>query len=197
MIGVLSGVVVEVRPDCVVVDAGGLGYEVYCHGRDLASVPKVGSNVRLHTDLQLRNELLRLYGFLGVLERDWFRLLCGVHHVGAKGALSILGTLRAGELADAVALGDPRQIQRAPGIGKRIAERVVMELKGKGPMPMAVRQDDSIAGVQSDAISALVGLGYSSEVALSTVRATMLDLPGAPLEVLIHGALRRLGQSND
>ena len=196
MIGLLSGVLVEVRLECVVVEAGGLGYEVHCHGRDLASMPPVRSTVRLHTDLQLRNELLRLYGFLDVLERDWFRLLCGVHHVGAKGALSVLGTLRAVELADAVALGEARQVQRAPGIGKRIAERVVMELKGKGPIPMATRQDGSTAGIQADAISALVGLGYPSELAWSTVRTAMLEMPEAPLEALLHGALRRLGQDN-
>ena len=196
MIGMLSGIVLEIQSECVVMDVGGVGYEVHCHGRALARLPAAGTAARIYTDMQMRNEMLRLYGFSDARERDWFRLLCGVHHVGARGALSILGTLGVDELADAVAISDSKAVQRAPGIGKRIAERVVMELKGKAPAPSAVRQGSSSAGVQSDAVLALTGLGYSAEAALTAVRATMEEAPAEALEAVILGSLRWLGRQN-
>ena len=148
MIGMLSGVVSEIQTERMVLDVGGVGYEVYCHGRTLASLPAVGTTIRMYTDLQFRNELLRLYGFSDARERDWFQLLCTVHHVGARGALSILGAIGVDDLADAVAIGDARTVQQAPGIGKRIAERVILELKGKAPAPSAPRPGSSVAGIQ-------------------------------------------------
>ena len=196
MIGVLSGVVTEIQAERMVIDVGGVGYEVYCHGRTLASLPEVGTTIRMYTDLQFRNEMLRLYGFRDAREREWFQLLCGVHHVGARGALSILGSLGVDDLADAVAIGDARMVQRAPGIGKRIAERVVMELKGKAPAPSAAQPGSSAAGLQADAVLALTGLGYPTEVAAAAVRATMEEVPGEPLEVVIHAALRRIGRQH-
>ena len=196
MIGMLSGVVTEIQAERMVMDVGGVGYEVYCHGRTLASLPAVGTTIRMYTDLQFRNELLRLYGFSDARERDWFQLLCSVHHVGARGALSILGTVGVEELADAVTIGDAKTVQRAPGIGRRIAERVIMELKGKVPAPSAPRPRSSSAGIQADAVTALAGLGYATDDALAVVRATMGEVPGEPLEVVIRESLRRIGRQH-
>ncbi len=196
MIGTLLGVVVEVQPESVLLDVGGVGYEVHCHSRTVAALQAADGATRVFTDLQLRNDLLRLYGFPDARERDWFRLLCGVHHVGAKGAMAILGTLGVEAFADAVAIGDSASVQRAPGIGKRTAERVVLELKGKVPALGAVRMPSGEAGVQQDAVLALTGLGYPAEMSLTAVRETMAEAPGSALEEVIREALRRLGRQH-
>ena len=196
MIGVLTGIVLEVQPESIVLDVGGVGYEVQSHGRTIAALQAESGVIRVYTDLQLRNEVLRLYGFPNARERDWFRLLCGVHHVGARGAMSILGSLGVEALADAVALGNATTVQRAPGIGKRIAERVVMELEGKAPPSTPGRPASGAAAVQSDAMLALAGLGFAGEVAGAAVGDAMRELPGAPLEEVIRAALQRLGPRN-
>lgn len=203
MIGSLAGVLDRVGEDHVVISVGGVGYEVYCHGAALAAMPAIGNRVLLHTDLQLRNDLLRLYGFPDGSERAWFRLLIGVQGVGAKGALAILGALGASGLADAIATGESAAMQRAPGIGKRIADRVVHELRNKAPsvlaaVPAAGDEPGSggAAAVRAEAISALANLGYGFAEASDAVRGAMRDQPESALvlEEVVRRALQGLGR---
>jgi len=201
VIGMLSGILAASGPDGFLLDVQGIGYEVRSHARDLQRLPATGSSLRVHTDLQFRNDALRLYGFLASSERDWFRLLCAVHHVGAKGALSILSALPARELAEAVAIGNAAAVQRAHGVGRRIAERVVAELKGKAPAGelAAVAEDGDAGGgtVRSDAVLALTGLGFGGDVALRTVAGILAANPDAVLEDVIRMALQSLGRQNE
>ncbi len=201
MIGLISGTLQHIAEDHVVVDVGGVGYEVLCHSAALSAMPPPGGRVQLHTDLQLRTESLRLYGFLDPRERAWFRLLTGVQGVGAKGAIAILGTAGVAGLADAVALGDPVPLRQAPGVGPRIAARVVHELKNRAPsleMPMVETRDAGPAArLHADAVSALVNLGYGPVEAAETVRRSMREIPAEmhDLQQVLRNALGQLGRS--
>ncbi|MFW5655523.1 MAG: Holliday junction branch migration protein RuvA, partial [Roseicyclus sp.] len=133
MIGRLSGRLDHVGRDHALVDVGGVGYVVHCSERTLAALPPPGAPVSLFTELLVREDLLQLFGFLDAYERDWHRLLVSVQGVGAKAAMAILGTLGAEGVARAVALGDWGAVRAAPGVGPKLAQRVVNELKGKAP----------------------------------------------------------------
>ena len=123
MIGKLKGQIDSVGEDWVIVDVQGVGYQVHCSSRTLGGLPAVGAAVELQIDTHVREDMIRLYGFQSDSERQWFRLLQSVQGVGAKVALAILGTLSAGDLSSAIALRDLAMISRAPGVGKRVAER--------------------------------------------------------------------------
>ncbi|MFW5881135.1 MAG: Holliday junction branch migration protein RuvA, partial [Roseicyclus sp.] len=138
MIGRLSGRLDHVGRDHALVDVGGVGYVVHCSERTLAALPPPGAPVSLFTELLVREDLLQLFGFLDAYERDWHRLLVSVQGVGAKAAMAILGTLGAEGVARAVALGDWGAVRAAPGVGPKLAQRVVNELKGKAPAAMAM-----------------------------------------------------------
>jgi holliday junction DNA helicase RuvA len=138
VIGKVSGVLDYRASDHVLVDTGGVGYLVYCSERTLAALPGPGGPVALFTDLVVREDLMQLYGFATLAEREWHRLLMTVQGVGARAALAILGALGTDGLARAIAVGDAAAIRRAPGIGPKIAERVVLELKRKAPGIMAM-----------------------------------------------------------
>ena len=133
MIGKLRGRLDSVGEDWVIIDVGGVGYEVSCSRRTLAGLPEIGAEVVLAIETHVRETELRLFGFANELERQWFRLLQSVQGVGAKSALAILGTLSASELADAIALGDKAMIARAPGVGPKVAGRIATELRDKAP----------------------------------------------------------------
>lgn len=196
MIGLIAGVVEHVAEDHVVVDVGGVGYEVYCHAAALASLPAAGGAVRLYTDLEVRPESMRLYGFTDPRERAWFRLLKTVPGVGAKGAMAVLGATGADGLADAIALGDPLPLRRAQGIGPRIATRMVQELKGRAPEgTMMVAAPDQPAGVRREALSALVNLGYAPAEASRAVQQAAEEA-GDDVERVLHRALQRLGRGH-
>jgi holliday junction DNA helicase RuvA len=122
----------------VMIDVGGVGYVVHCSERTLAALPGPGAPVALFTELVVREDLMQLYGFPTLAEREWHRLLTSVQGVGARGALAILGALGVEGLARAIALGDVGSIRRAPGIGPKIAQRVVLELKSRAPAVMAM-----------------------------------------------------------
>ena len=133
MIGKLTGRVDQVSLSAVIVDVGGVGYEVTVGARTLTMLPPVGEVVSLAIDTHVREDEIRLYGFGSEHERAWFRALQTVQGVGAKVALSVLGTLSAADLANAVALQDKAQVSRAPGVGPKVAARIVAELKDKMP----------------------------------------------------------------
>jgi Holliday junction DNA helicase RuvA len=138
MIGKLTGLLDYKAADHVLIEAGGVGYVVHCAERTLAALPAPGERVALFTELVVREDLMQLFGFATLAEREWHRLLMGVQGVGARAALSILGALGTEGLARAVSLGDVAAIRRAPGIGPKIAERVARELRGKAPALMAM-----------------------------------------------------------
>ena len=148
MIGKLTGKLDEVGPSSVIVDVNGVGYEVTVAARTIASLPPIGEAVTLSIDTHLREDSVRLYGFATEHERAWFRALQTVQGVGAKVALAVLGTLTAADLANAVALQDKAQVARAPGVGPKVAARIVAELRDKMPvLAPAIRAGAGIAPV--------------------------------------------------
>lgn len=138
MIGRLAGVVLHKGADTVLIDVRGVGYIVHVSARTLAALPPVGQAAALFTDLLVREDLLQLFGFPTLLEKEWHRLLMSVQGVGAKASMAILGTLGAEGTGRAIALGDAGAVRAAPGVGPKLAQRVVMELKDKAPAVMAL-----------------------------------------------------------
>ncbi len=138
MIGKLSGRLDYRGPDHVLIDVRGVGYVVHVSERTLAGLPALGEALSLYTELLVREDLLQLFGFTSMLEKEWHRLLMTVQGVGAKASMAVLGTLGAEGVSRAIALSDVRSIQAAPGIGPKIAQRVILELKSKAPGLMAM-----------------------------------------------------------
>jgi Holliday junction DNA helicase RuvA len=138
MIGRLAGRLIQRGADHVMLDVGGVGYIIHVSDRTLAALPPVGQAAALWTELIVREDLLQLYGFLTPVEKEWHRLLMTVQGVGAKGALAILGTLGEAGLSRAIGIGDWAAVKAAPGVGPKIAQRVVLELKAKAPAIMAM-----------------------------------------------------------
>ncbi len=200
MIGKLTGTVDDRGAETVILDVGGVGYLVHCSTRTLAALPRVGERASLAIETHVREDMIRLYGFGSDLERDWFRLLQGVQGVGAKVALAILGTLSAGELASAIAGGDRTAVSRAPGVGPKLAARIVAELKDKGPEGSAADLGLPGQGVSAplprnieDAVSALMNLGYGRPQAVSGVGAAVKALGDeAETAALIRSGLKHL-----
>lgn len=206
MIGKLKGTVDEIDEDHCIVDVHGVGYVAYCSSRTLASLQGTGVAVELFIETYVREDMIRLYGFQSALEREWFRLLMNnVQGVGAKVALAVLSTLSPSELANAIALRDVAMVSRAPGVGKKVAERIVTELKSKAPAfageaaaSIGLKQDIG-AGTAStpvvDAVSALTNLGYSRDVAANAVAAALKAAgDGADSARLIRLGLKELAR---
>jgi Holliday junction DNA helicase RuvA len=206
MIGKLKGTLDEIGDDHCVVDVHGVGYVAHCSSRTLAALPGPGEAVVLFIDTYVREDMIRLYGFGSALEREWFRLLqTNVQGVGAKVALAILSTLTPADLANAVALRDIAMVSRAPGVGRKVAERIVTELKDKAPAfagsatPTIGLKQDLGAGVApvpvADAVSALTNLGYSRDVAATAVAAALKTAgEGADSAKLIRLGLKELAR---
>jgi holliday junction DNA helicase RuvA len=204
MIGKLTGLVDSVGPAAVIVDVGGVGYEVTIAARTLASLPPIGERVTLAIDTHMREDAIRLYGFATEHERAWFRALQTVQGVGAKVALAVLGTLSTSDLANAVALQDKGQVARAPGVGPKVAARIVAELKDKMPsLAPAIRLGSGLAAVATppaglaahDAVSALTNLGYAQVQAAAAISAAVGKAGrDARAEELIRLGLRELAQ---
>jgi holliday junction DNA helicase RuvA len=183
MIGKLTGTVDSVGEDFVVLDVHGVGYLVHCSARTLQELPGAGKAVALAIETHVREDQIRLFGFLSAAEREWFRLLQTVQGVGAKVALAVLSTLRPADLATAIAMRDKAAITRAPGVGPKVAERIVTELKDKSPAlaavdPAVVRltaavEDKRAPAPVTDAVSALVNLGYGEPQAMAAVAAAV------------------------
>lgn len=218
MIGKLSGIVDWKGADQVLLDVRGVGYIVHVNDRTLASLP-VGEAVSLYTDLLVREDLMQLFGFRTLFEREWHKLLMTVQGVGAKASMSILGALGAEGVARAITLGNARAIQAANGVGPKLAQRVILELKAKAPGMMAMGGTMSAepqeviepeaprvkarakpapapipnrAAFAADALSALVNLGYSHSDAAEAVTTAADEAPEAETGALIRAALKRL-----
>lgn len=138
MIGRIAGRIDWKGGDQVLIDVRGVGYLVHVSDRTMAGLPPVGEAAALYTDLLVREDLLQLFGFPTLLEKEWHRLLMTVQGVGAKASMAILGTLGAEGVARAIMLGDARAVQAAPGVGPKLAQRLILELKSKAPTLMAM-----------------------------------------------------------
>jgi holliday junction DNA helicase RuvA len=221
MIGKLTGRLDYRAADHILLDVQGVGYLVYCSERTLAVMPAPGGIVALYTELLVREDNLQLFGFLTLAEKEWHRLLTSVQGVGARVALAVAGTLGTEGVSRAIALGDVAAIKSAPGVGPKLAQRVIVELKDKAPKVMAmgakgaapVQADASVviepvigrpethpappgqaapAAAQSDALSALLNLGYAQGEAAGAVAQASGDGPQADSGALIKAALKLL-----
>ena len=183
MIGKLKGTIEEIGDDYVLIDVHGVCYVAYCASRTLGRLGAPGEAIVLFIETYVREDQLRLFGFLSALEREWFRLLQSVQGVGSKVALAVLSVLTPGELANAIALQDKTAVSRAPGVGPKVAVRIVTELKNKAPAfageagaNIGLKQElgEGVASAPvSDAVSALSNLGYSRDQAANAVAAAL------------------------
>ena len=201
MIAKLRGMVDATGEDWAVIDVGGVGYLVFCSARTLARLPGAGHAVALEIETHVREDHIHLYGFSGAAERAWFRMLTTVQGVGARLAMAIQGVLGPDELAHAVASGDRASLTRAPGVGPKLAQRILTELKDKvdaiaiAPIPVRFAGAEPAAGGAGDAVSALVNLGYRRPEAMGAVSAAMRSLGAeAPVEALIKAGLKELAR---
>ena len=199
MIAKLRGILDSTGDDWAVVDVGGVGYLVYCSARTLARLPEPGAPVVLEIETHVREDHIHLYGFLGAADRAWFRLLTTVQGVGARVAMAIQGVLGADELAQAVALGDRASLTRAPGVGPKLAQRILTELKDKvdaiAVQPIPVRLAAANGDHATDAVSALLNLGYKRPEAVGAVSAAVRSLGAeAAVEALIKAGLKELAR---
>jgi Holliday junction DNA helicase RuvA len=208
MIGQLKGIVDAIGESHAIIDVGGVGYEVQLSSRTLRNL-KHGEKVVLTIDTHVREDAIRLYGFQSEVERSWFRTLQGVQGVGSKVALGVLGVLSTHDLANAIALGNWAAVEQAQGVGKKLAQRIVMELKDKAPglsvaglnAPAGETQTASADSVPSaglaaaEAISALTNLGYNPSQAAAAVAAAMKELGvEADTAKLIRRGLKELAR---
>jgi Holliday junction DNA helicase RuvA len=205
MIGKLKGLVDSFGDDFVVIDVNGVGYVAHCSSRTLRALPKAGEAAVLSIETYVREDQIRLFGFASDQEREWFRLLLNVQGVGTKVALALLSTFRTGELATAIGMKDVAAITRTPGVGKKLAERIVLDLKDKAPTvgavdPAAMALNDAASENRAptaakDAISALVNLGYGQPQAAAAIAASLKALgDSAQTSALIRQGLKELAK---
>lgn len=209
MIGKLRGIVDAVGESHAIIDVNGVGYEVQLSSRTLRNM-SIGDEVSLTIDTHVREDAIRLFGFASEIDRSWFRTLQTIQGVGAKVALAILGTLSPQDLANAIALKDVAAVEQAPGVGKRLAQRLVLELKDKAPalsvaglnVPATkaggaaiANPEDNSGHASAEAISALTNLGYNPAQASAAIAAAMKEL-GADAETatLIRRGLKELSR---
>ena len=216
MIGRIAGTIIHRAMDHVLIDVRGVGYIVHISTRTASTLPPVGEACALYTDLLVREDLLQLFGFPTLLEKEWHRLLTSVQGIGAKASLAILGTLGPEGTGRAIALGDWSAIKAAPGVGPKLAQRVVMELKDKAPTVMALGGALSVdtapvdeviesapkprarpaaaprANFTAEALSALTNLGYNPSEAAAAVAEASENPEASDTAKLIRTALRLL-----
>ena len=214
MIGKISGRIEYRATDHVLIDVRGVGYLVYCSERTMAGLPGAGEAAALYTDLLVREDVLQLFGFTTLVEKEWHRLLTSVQGIGAKASLAILGTLGPDGVSRAIALGDWNAVKAAKGVGPKIAQRVVLDLKDKAPAVMAmggqsvkapaegdfdVLEEVPVAvapapasSAQAEALSALGNLGYAPGDAAGAVAQAASEAPEAGTPDLIRAALKLL-----
>jgi len=205
MIGKLKGILDSYGTDFIILDVGGVGYQVHCSARTLQALPAAGEPATLSIETYVREDQIKLFGFVSDVEREWFRLLQTVQGVGAKVALSVLGTLTVSELASAVAMRDKAMVARSQGVGAKVAERIVTELKDKVPafanidpavVHLAGALDEKRAPKPvADAVSALVNLGYGQSQAAAAIAAAARNAgEGADTATLIRQGLKELAK---
>lgn len=203
MIGKLKGIIDSYGEDYVILDVNGVGYQVHCAARTLTALPAPGEAATLAIETYVREDQIKLFGFTTDAEREWFRLLQTVQGVGAKVALSVLSTLKVNELANAIAMRDKASVARTPGVGNKVAERIVSELKDKVPAfadvdfgaAQVAGAVDERRAPKLDAVSALVNLGYGQPQAATAIAAASRALgEGAETAALIRQGLKELAK---
>ncbi|MBV2186203.1 MAG: Holliday junction branch migration protein RuvA [Rhizobium sp.] len=205
MIGKLKGTIDEIGDDHALIDVHGVCYVAYCSARTLSRLGSPGEAAVLFIETYVREDQLKLFGFMTALEREWFNLLQSVQGVGAKVALALLSTLTPSELANAIALQDKTAVSRAPGVGPKVAVRIITELKNKAPafagdasVNIGLKQElgEGVApGPVADAVSALTNLGYSREQAANAIAAALKNGgEGADSAKLIRLGLKELSR---
>lgn len=212
MIGKLRGKVDAIGEAHAIIDVNGVGYEVQASARTLRNM-KIGEEVSLTIDTHVREDAIRLFGFTSEVERSWFRMLQNVQGVGSKVALGVLGVLATHELANAIALGNSAAVEQAPGVGKKLAQRIVAELKDKAPALSVAGLHAPATGAgtlvgkegaaelsgeglaAAEAISALTNLGYNPQQAAAAVAAALKELGSeADVAKLIRRGLKELAR---
>lgn len=201
MISYIKGELKEVGTDFIVLDHHSIGFLIHVPASVVAILPAIGSELQIYTHLYVREDILDLYGFLTRDDLNVFRILLGVSGIGPKGALAILSTISADDLRFAVLAGDAKTIAKAPGIGNKTAQKMLIELKDKLKLEEVLEQkvvkeeaktsDGRTAEIQNEAVQALVALGYSSTDALRAVRAVELT-EGMTVEVLLKASLKNI-----
>jgi len=211
MIGRLKGVIEAISEEWVLIDVNGVCYEVYCSARTLSNLPAQGEPVVLAIETHVRETEIKLFGFADEVERVWFSKLQSVQGVGAKVALAILGTLTVSDLSNAITLQDKAIVSRAPGVGPKVAGRIVSELKDKVPTPAVLdgkalkeaRGDGAVISASggngsskaADAVSALTNLGYQpTDASMAVARAFQEVGEEAEIEELIRLGLKELAK---
>ena len=205
MIGKLKGVIDSYGEDHVILDVHGVGYVVLCSAKTLTALPPAGEAAVLSIETQVREDAIRLFGFRSDAEREWFRLLQTVQGVGSKVALGLLSIMDPGGLATAIGTQDKAMVARAPGVGPKLAARIVAELKDKAPAfgqvdPLVARlagqvEDRSAPRPVTDAVSALMNLGYAQAQASAAVAAALrVAGDGAEAPQLIRLGLKEMAK---
>ena len=184
MISFIRGELVSIEEEKIIIDVNGVGYGIYMPGQAMNYLPSVGEEVKLHTYLNVREDAMQLFGFLTKDDLEVFKLVIGVSGIGPKGGLSILSQLSPDELRFAVMAGDAKAISAAPGIGKKTAEKLIIELKDRlrieDVLDRSVDKKEAVASnpsneLQAEATQALVALGYGSTEALRAVKKVEID----------------------
>lgn len=200
MIAFVRGTAVDMTENSVIVEAGGIGYEIYMTGTDLSQI-HMGEEVKIHTYFNVREDAMQLYGFRTKDDLQMFKLLLGVNGVGPKAAVGVLAGITADELRFAILSDDVKTLSKAPGIGKKTAQKLILELKDKMKLEdafelkLAHEQEKAVAGLgeisdgRQEAVEALVALGYSSTDALRAVR-KVTDVAPDDVEGLLKAALK-------
>ena len=203
MIGFIKGIIEDIREDSLVVDNHGIGWIVYVPGSLTGGHVRIGDEVKLYTSLQVREDAMTLFGFFSRDDLEVFRLLLGVSGIGPKGALGILSFLTPDDLRFAVLADDAAAIAKAPGIGKKTAQKLILELKDRFRLDDAFEKklahvqetagqpSDGMAAAQADAVAALTALGYSGTEAMQAVHKVELT-EGMDSEAILKAALRHI-----
>jgi Holliday junction DNA helicase RuvA len=200
MYSYIRGILADVEEDSIVIETGGVGYHIYTTVQTFDYLPSVGEEVKVYTYLNVREDAMILYGFLTKDDLRVFKLLIGVNGIGPKGALAILSVMSTDDLRFAVLGDDAKAISKAPGIGSKTAQRVILELKDKLSLEDAFEQKlehtkagtaVGTKGAQNEAVEALVALGYSSSEALKAIRGISID-EDTDVEDILKQALKNM-----
>ncbi len=200
MYSYIRGILTDQDEETIVVEAAGVGYNIYTTGQTFQALPPIGSEVKIYTYLQVREDAMTLFGFLTKDDLKVFKLLLGVNGIGPKGAIGILSVMTTDDLRFAVLADDAKAIAKAPGVGNKTAQRLILELKDKLSLEEAFEQklahtaqseEAHTSGMQNEAVQALVALGYSSSEALKAVSAVELT-EQMDTEALLKAALKKM-----
>jgi Holliday junction DNA helicase RuvA len=202
MIGRLKGIVEKINEDSVLLDVGGVGYNIFCSANTLRSIGGEGEAAKLEIETHVREDHIHLYGFASEAEKTWFLTLTKVSGVGARIALAILSVLSSDQLYGAIISQDKAAFKQVSGVGPKLAERIIVELKNKNTLPQS---DDNIisingekpkeSGVINDAVSALTNLGYGRSEAFTAVTKILNEKPETSLQNLIREGLKNLSKN--